>query len=66
MVWATVVLVADVADDLLDDVLERDDARGAAVLVDDDGDLEAGLAQEEQEGVEPDRLGDEERTHHER
>ena len=30
------VLVADVADDLLDEVLERDDAVGAAVLVDDD------------------------------
>jgi hypothetical protein len=31
-----VVLVADVADDLLDEVLQRDDACGAAVLVDDD------------------------------
>ena len=31
-----VVLVADVADDLLDQVLEGDDAVGAAVLVDDD------------------------------
>ena len=32
-----VVLVEDVADDLLGDVLERDDAREPAVLVDDDG-----------------------------
>ena len=31
-----VVLVADVADELLDEVLEGDDAGGAAVLVDDD------------------------------
>ncbi|GDY55216.1 hypothetical protein SVIO_058390 [Streptomyces violaceusniger] len=32
-----VVFVADVADDLLDDVLQGGDARGAPVLVDDDG-----------------------------
>lgn len=32
-----VVLVTDLADDLLDDVLQGGDARGAAVLVDDDG-----------------------------
>ena len=37
-----VVLVADVADELLDEVLERHDARGAAVLVDDDGEVGAG------------------------
>ncbi len=36
-----VVLVEDLADDLLDQVLERDDAVGAAVLVDHDGDLVA-------------------------
>ena len=36
-----VVLVVDLADDLLDHVLEGDDARGAAVLVDDDGQLQA-------------------------
>ena len=36
-----VVLVADVADELLDEVLERDDAGGAAVLVDDDGQVRA-------------------------
>src|SRR5689334_7390352 len=34
---ARVVLVAHVADDLLDEVLQRDDARRPAVLVDDDG-----------------------------
>src|SRR5438094_7350037 len=33
------VLVGDLADDLLDDVLEGDDPRRAAILVDDDGDL---------------------------
>ena len=38
-----VVLVADLADDLLDDVLEGDDARGAAVLVDDDRHLQPAL-----------------------
>ena len=34
-----VVLVLDVADDLLDDVLERDDAAQRAVFVDDDGEM---------------------------
>ena len=34
-----VVLVGDLADDLLDDVLDRDQAGGAAVLVDDDRDV---------------------------
>ena len=36
-----VVLVGDLADDLLEDVLDGDDAGGAAVLVDDDGDVPA-------------------------
>ena len=36
-----VVLVADLADDLLENVLDRDDAGGAAELVDDDGDVRA-------------------------
>ena len=36
-----VVLVADVADDLLDEVLERDDAVGTAVLVDHDREMVA-------------------------
>ena len=35
-----VVFVADLADDLLDEVLERHDPRGAAVLVDDDGEVD--------------------------
>ena len=34
-----VVLVADLADDLLEQVLDRHEARGAAVLVDHDRDL---------------------------
>jgi hypothetical protein len=38
-----VVFVLDVADDLLQDVLDGDEARDAAVLVDDDGDVVAGL-----------------------
>ncbi len=36
-----VVFVADVADDLLDEVLDRDHARGAAVLVDHQRGLQA-------------------------
>ena len=43
-----VVLVGDLADDLLDDVFERDQALDLAVLVDDDGEMR--LAP--QEGVE--------------
>ena len=35
-----VVLVADLADDLLEQILERHQARRAAVLVDDDGHLD--------------------------
>jgi len=61
---AAVVLVGDLADDLLDDVLERDDARRAAVLVDDDGHLEASLAQLAQQRVEADRLGHDEAVGH--
>ena len=40
-----VVLVGDLADEFLDEVLERGDAGGAAVLVDDDGHLVAAPAQ---------------------
>ena len=61
-----VVLVVDLADDLLDEVLEGDDARGAAVLVDDDGELHPALAQLEQQRVEAQRLGHEDRGHHQR
>ena len=54
-----VVLVLDVADDLLDDVLERDDAAQRAVLVDDDGEMLVAGA-EGLELVEQDRrFGDE-------
>ena len=35
------MLVLDVADDLLDHVLDRDQALGAAELVDDDGEVDA-------------------------
>ena len=59
-----VVLVGDVADDLLDDVLERDDAGVAAVLVEDDGHLEAVLPQQRQQRVEPQRVGDDDRLGH--
>ena len=51
-----VVLVAHVADDLLDQVLEGDDARGAAVLVDDDGELQPGLPQPGEQRVAVERL----------
>jgi hypothetical protein len=49
-----VVLVADVADELLDQVLQRDDAGRAAVLVDHDGQvglLPAHLGQGRQDGL---------------
>ena len=54
------MLVADLADEFLDDVLQGDDAGRAAVLVDDDGD---GLlaAQPLQEGLHGQRLRDEQR-----
>jgi len=51
------VLVADVTDDLLREVLERDDPGGPAVLVDDDGHLQAGLTQAGEQGVAVERLG---------
>ena len=40
-----VVLVGDVADDLLEDVLERDDAHQRAVLVDHEGEMLAPAAE---------------------
>jgi hypothetical protein len=40
-----VELVLDLADELLEDVLERDDARRAAVLVDHDRQVLPGVAQ---------------------
>ncbi len=51
-----VVLVLDLADDLLEDVLDRDDALGAAVLVDDDGERLVRLPQLAQEDAEVLRL----------
>ena len=43
MLAGPVVLVLDLAHDLLDDVLDGDDADGAAVLVDDHRELHPGL-----------------------
>ena len=57
-----VVLVGDVADDLLDDVLERHDAGVAAVLVEHDGHLEAVLAQQREQRVEPQGVGHDDRA----
>ena len=56
-----VVLVLDVADDLLQHVLDGDEARDAAVLVDDDRDVVAVGAELAQQHVEALRLGDEHR-----
>ena len=61
---APVVLVGDVADDLLDDVLERDDAGVPAVLVEHDGHLEAVLAQQREQRVEAQRVGHHDRLDH--
>ena len=60
------MLVGDLADQLLDDVLEGHDAGRAAVLVDDDGQLQALLAQLGQQRVEPDALGHDQRLDHQR
>ena len=54
-----VVFVLDVADDLLEHVLDRDEARHAAVLVDDDRDVVAVGAEVAQQHVEALRLGHE-------
>ena len=59
-----VVLVGDVADDLLDHVLEGDDAGVAAVLVEHDGHLEAVLPQQREQRVEPHRVGHDDRLGH--
>ncbi len=56
-----VVLVLDVADDLLQHVLDRDEARHAAVFVDDDRDVVAVGAELAQQHVEPLRLRHEHR-----
>ena len=54
-----VVLVLDLADDLLEQVLERDDALHRAVLVDDDRHVLLRLAELGQHRGEVLRLGDE-------
>ena len=59
------MLVGDLADDLLDHVLQRHDPRGPAVLVHHDRELEAGAPQEQQEGIEADGLGHVQGVHHE-
>ena len=46
------------------DVLEGDDAGVAAVLVEDDGHLEAVAAQQREQRVEPDRVGHDDRLGH--
>ena len=56
-----VELVLDLADDLLEHVLDREQAGGVAELVDDDGDVVAVGAEVAQQVVERLRLGDEER-----
>ncbi len=53
-----VVLVGDVADDLLDEVLGGDDACGAAVLVDDHRHLQTVAADPGHEGVTVETVGD--------
>src|SRR5690606_26807636 len=63
---ATVVLVVDLPDDLLEDVLEGDDAGGAAVLVDHDGQVVAAAAQGGQEVGEVPGLRDDEGRGHDR
>ncbi len=51
-----VVLVVDLANDLFQDVLDGDHPGGAAVLVGDDGDVDAVAAQLGQQIVQPLRL----------
>ena len=58
------MLVGDVADDLLHHVLEGHDAGVAAVLVQDDGHLEPVAAQQGEQRVEPQAVGDDGRLDH--
>ena len=60
------MLVGDLADELLDDVLEGDDAGRPAVLVDDDRHLQALLAQRLEQRVEPHGLGHPDGVRHQR
>ena len=59
-------LVGDLADDLLDDVLDRDDPGGAAVLVDHDRELGALALEVGEQVVERLGLGHDRRLAHER
>src|SRR5690606_16417850 len=54
-----IVLVVDVADDLLEDVLDRREAGHAPVLVDDDGDMVVALPELRQQRVQTLALGNE-------
>ena len=61
-----VMLVLDVADDLLDDVLDRDQALGAAEFVDDDREVDALAAHPRQQLDHAHRFGHEQRLAHQR
>ena len=61
-----VVLVGDLAHDLLEDVLDGDEAGGAAVLVDDDRDVGLLCLHLPQQLVDGLALGDEDRRAHDR
>ena len=52
-----IVFVLDLTHDLFQDVLDRDQSRGAAVLIGHDGDVDAIATQLAEEIVEPLRLG---------
>ena len=60
-----IVLVGDLTDDLFDDIFEGHDAGDAAVLVNDDGHLQALVAQLDHEGADRHGLGDRGRVGHE-
>ena len=61
-----VMLVLDVADDLLDDVLDRQNALGAAEFVDDDGEMDAAGAHPREQIEHAHRFGHVERRAHQR
>ncbi len=64
LILLDVVLVVDVADDLLDDVLERDESGNTAILVDHDSHVIAARAEFLQQHVEPFALWHEYRRAH--
>ena len=65
-VLGLVMLVLDLADDLLDDVLDRHQALGAAELVDDDGEVDALGAHPGEQVDDAHRFGDEQGVAHQR